>query len=177
MSGSGKGKAGQSVGASDAPPKKTSRRPCLSVLQEVIFARAGIVSSVAEALKVAPRTVRRWRDGDLRVLEMFHEAKEAVLDLAEAEVVKGIRRGVPSDRYFFLKCHGRSRGWIERQEMAVRNEGLPPSESEWDRRNEITRKLLADPEARELAHKLLERYGRIRKDGGEDAGEDSGGSS
>jgi hypothetical protein len=110
-------------GAQDAPPKKTSRRPPLPALREAIFARAGIVSSVAEALKVDPRTVRRWRDGDPRIQAMFHEAKEAILDLAEAEVVKGIRKGVPSDRYFFLKCHGKHRGWVERQEITGKDGG------------------------------------------------------
>lgn len=161
MSVGGKGTTRSSFGAPDAPPKKTSRRPRLPALREAIFARAGIVSSVAEALKVDPRTVRRWRDGDLRIQAMFHEAKEAVLDLAEAEVVKGIRKGVPSDRYFFLKCHGKHRGWVERQEITGKDGGpIGPSVEEQALRS------LSDDELKQLSEIMEKAADRLRAEEG-----------
>jgi len=156
------------MGAQDAPPKKTSRRPRLETLRKVIFARAGIVSSVADSLKVAPRTVRRWRDGDKRVKEMFFEAREALLDLAESELMKGIKAGVPSDRYFFLKCQGKARGYVERAEVTgAGGADLIPPEMAARRETERISELMKDPEYRELQSRMLMVLDRMKvKDAG-----------
>ena len=149
------------TGAQDASLKKTSRRPRLETLRQVIFARAGIVSSVADSLKVDPRTVRRWRDGDPRVKEMFVESREAVLDLAEAELVKGLKAGVPSDRYFILKCLGKSRGYVERQEITGKDGGTIGLSVE----DKLLRRLSND-ELRQLSEIMEKAADRLRVEEG-----------
>ncbi|HBO69168.1 MAG TPA: hypothetical protein DD658_03095, partial [Deltaproteobacteria bacterium] len=68
-----------------APKKK---RPNDVKLLEVIKAKAAVVSYVAEACGVDPRTVRRWKERSRKVRGMFDEVRESVLDLAEATLIK-----------------------------------------------------------------------------------------
>ena len=60
--------------------------------------------------------------------EACRTIEEQVLDLAEAGLIKAARDGEPWAITFILKCKGRKRGWIERQDFAFAGEGdsLPP---------------------------------------------------
>ena len=100
------------------PPVKNSRKmPPADLLRKAVESNAGIITLTAKALNVDPSTVLRWRKRSPVVAEMFREAKEAVLDLAEAKVLQAIRAGRTAECLFFLKCHGKHRGWIERSEV------------------------------------------------------------
>lgn len=104
-----------------APKRK---RPDDAKLLEVIKAKAAVVSYVAEACGVDPRTVRRWKERSRKVQGMFDEVRESVLDLAEATLIKNIKAGKTADTIFYLKCHGKHRGYVERQEITGKD-GAP----------------------------------------------------
>ena len=93
------------------PGKKRQRRPSDHILAEVILAKWGIVSSVAQTIGVTSHTVRKWRDTDPSVAEMFNEAKERLLDLAELVIMKKIYEGDLRAAIFYLTCHGKKRGY------------------------------------------------------------------
>lgn len=46
-----------------------------------------------------------------------NEAIESTLDLGEAELIKAMKKGNLTAIIFYLKCKGKHRGYIERQEI------------------------------------------------------------
>jgi len=117
--------------------------PPADLLRKAVEANGGIVTLTAKAIGVDPSTLLRWRKRSPAVAEMFREAKEAALDLCEAKVLQAIRAGRTAECLFFLKCHGKHRGWVERQgvETIVRPEVRADLERE--------QKRLKDPKYRE----------------------------
>ena len=107
-----------SGGSMSQTPGQKGKRPKDEVLRKVVEAKAGIVSAVAEALQVDVRTVQRWKARSRKVAKMFEDVHFARLDLAEAELIKAIKRGSVAAMIFYLKCHGKQRGWVERQEIS-----------------------------------------------------------
>jgi hypothetical protein len=54
----------------------------------------------------------------------FVEATERDLDYTESQLKKNIKAGKEASIFFHLKCKGKARGWIERQEVTGAN-GVP----------------------------------------------------
>ena len=97
--------------------KRSRKMPPADLLRKAVEVNAGIVTLTAKALNVDPSTVTRWKSKFTKVEEMFGAAKFATLDLAEAKVVQAIQAGKTAEIIFYLKCHGKHRGWIERSEV------------------------------------------------------------
>jgi hypothetical protein len=93
------------------------KRPPDALLFEVISKNGGIVTLVAKACGVGPSCVTKWRKKSSKVEEMFRAVREMNLDLAESKVLQAIQAGRTAECLFYLKCMGKSRGWIERQEI------------------------------------------------------------
>lgn len=118
------------------------KRPPDHLLFEVIQKNAGICTLIAKACGVQGSAVSKWRKNP-RVEAMFAAVKEMNLDLAESKVMQAIQAGKTAECLFFLKCHGKSRGWIERQEV----EQIGPSTVREELAKEQAR--LKDPKYRE----------------------------
>lgn len=133
-------------------PKK---RPTDEVLRELVMAKGGIVTYVAQACGTNPRTVRRWRETNKKVNDMFIEARENVLDMAEAGIIGSIKKGNVASMIWVLKCFGRPRGWIERADVHLDVPGLSKAEIQ----EEVTfaRRVVSDSTASRLACELLGR--------------------
>ena len=59
---------------------------------------------------------RLEKDGELR--DMFREAEEGRIDMAESILMKLMKQGNTTALIFFLKIKGKKRGYIERQELS-----------------------------------------------------------
>ncbi len=57
-------------------------------------------------------------EGDEKLREMFREAEEGRLDIAESILMKQIKKGNTTALIFFLKTKGRQRGYVEKQELS-----------------------------------------------------------
>jgi len=136
-------------GTSCAKQKRRSLRPPLSVLREIIMRNGGICSGVAAACGVADRTARSWRERDPVVAEMFDEARERVVDMAEGVIVKSLKAGNLTAAIYVTKCHGWRRGWLERHDREVE----APRDMEAE--NRTLRALWDNPQAREHINKAL----------------------
>lgn len=90
---------------------------------EAIHSNGGFVSDVANALGVNRKTIWEWRQKHKAVDEAFTDARETKLDLAENRLMKAVDNGESWAVCFFLKCQGKSRGYIEKQEIAGRDGG------------------------------------------------------
>lgn len=86
----------------------------------------GFKSRVAKQLGISVSAVchRIQRSEYLR--EACKTVEETILDLAEASLVAAAQKGEPWAVTFILKCKGRKRGWIERQDVVFGDGGEEP---------------------------------------------------
>ena len=87
---------------------------------------AQILTKVGGGRKITRQAVsgRIKRSPELR--EVAEQAAETLTDLAEQELYKLIKQGDKTAIIFYLKCKGKDRGYIERQEFTGRD-GTPLS--------------------------------------------------
>jgi hypothetical protein len=95
----------------------------------IMLERAGgLRTRVAKQLGITSSAVTHRIKRSKYLSEVCRTIDETVLDLAEAQLIKAAKEGEPWAITFILKCKGRSRGWIERQDVAFGGdpEALPP---------------------------------------------------
>ena len=154
------------IGSPGSPPKrKQGKRPPDEMLHQVIMAKAGIVSAVAEACGVTTRAVQRWGKHP-RVAAMFEEVRFARLDLAESTIIQAIKNRNITAAIFYLKCHGKARGWVERQEVTGADGGPLTHDAFARQEVERVKRLMSDPEYASRACELLEIADRVEKPAG-----------
>ena len=77
----------------------------------------GLLTMAAAKSGIGYRTVCRYVAEYPSVKEAAQDAKEAMLDFAEGKLYSKIRDGDNTAIIFYLKTQGKSRGYIERQEV------------------------------------------------------------
>jgi hypothetical protein len=92
-------------------PKKTM----LDALERTL----GIVSTACEKAGVSRQTHYNWLKDDPEYKAAVDQIQESVIDFAESHLYKLIKEGNPAANIFYLKTKGKSRGYIERQEVEV----------------------------------------------------------
>lgn len=120
-----------------------------SQLIEALRASSGLVTFAAKRItdagtKISPQAIseRILRNPELK--KIVDEISNAVLDMAEAALFKKIQGGDLGAICFLLKCKGKSRGYIERQEIEHSGPGGGPIKID-------NIKALTDDQLRELA--------------------------
>lgn len=119
--------------------KQNGKRPLCELFRQVCEANAGIIGNVASALRVRRSTVYLWCSKYPEFRQALDDARETFLDLAESNLRKLVA-GVPAietdengnKRFagwierpsetaiiFTLKTRGKSRGYVERSEIAA----------------------------------------------------------
>jgi hypothetical protein len=112
----------RSADGNDRTAEKTARRKKLFL---AAFERnACDVTSACKATDIGRRQVYTWRKVDPQFEEAFVETTEKDLDFTESQLKKNIKSGKEASIFFHLKCKGKARGWIERQEVTGA-EGAP----------------------------------------------------
>jgi|SRR3989344_1300038 len=87
-------------------------------IKDALTATGGFVSSAAVKLNCNPSTLYANYFKKYPGLEThLKDIREEYLDLAESELIKKVRTGDLGAICFYLKCQGKQRGWIERQEI------------------------------------------------------------
>src|SRR5262245_6004444 len=103
-------------------PDKTARPPRgrLSVegVAEAIERYFGNLASVARAFGVSRMAVWSFVERRPELQEILRDARETLLDNAESALDRAIVRGEPWAIKLILKTLGKSRGYVERCEMA-----------------------------------------------------------
>ena len=80
----------------------------------------GVVSPAAEAANIDRVSHYRWMKDDPEYKAAVESINEKAIDFAENALHKLIKEGNPASTIFFLKTKGKKRGYIERQEIEVR---------------------------------------------------------
>ena len=79
----------------------------------------GVVKMACESCGISRQTHYRWLKEDAAYKAACDNLPEVVLDFAEHHLHKLISNGNPAATIFLLKTKGKSRGYVERQEIEV----------------------------------------------------------
>ncbi len=86
-------------------------------LIKLIDDTSGNLSVVARALNVNRSTVYRFMEKHPTVKQALDEAREKMIDNVESKLYSKALDGDTTAMIFFLKTQGKSRGYVERQEV------------------------------------------------------------
>jgi len=103
----------------NAPPGKPERYSTEEMCEALMKAK-GLVTVAARQLGCHPKTVRRYIDNHPTVAEAKTEAREGILDMAEARLFQAIDKGEPWAISSILRTLGKDRGYVERVEQDQR---------------------------------------------------------
>ena len=78
----------------------------------------GNVSMVARTLNVSRTTLYNYINSHATVKAKLDEAREKMIDNVESKLYSKALDGDTTSMIFFLKTQGKSRGYVERQEVA-----------------------------------------------------------
>ena len=92
------------------------KKPDTSVIESSIVKAFGNLSTAAKSLHVERATLYRWIEQE-GLEEAVQEGRNRRLDFAESMLDKGMQEGNMTAIIFYLKTQGKSRGYIERQEV------------------------------------------------------------
>ena len=92
------------------------KKPDTSVIESSIVKAFGNLSTAAKSLQVERATLYRWIEQD-GLEEAVQEGRNRRLDFAESMLDKGMQEGNMTAIIFYLKTQGKSRGYVERQEV------------------------------------------------------------
>ena len=98
--------------------KRISQKMKKEKFVEIFEMSACNVSLSCKKAKIARQTFYNWIEEDLEFAERIADAQEGILDMAESMLLKKVREGSTSELIFLLKTKGKSRGYVERTEMA-----------------------------------------------------------
>jgi hypothetical protein len=87
-------------------------------VENAIWVSGGAITTVAKKLNISTTYVRNIFDKYRSLGQLFSEFRESLLDEVESHLMKKIRSGEKGDTVamiFFLKCHGRDRGWLDHE--------------------------------------------------------------
>jgi hypothetical protein len=92
------------------------KKPDRSVIEQAIVKAFGNLSTAAKSLAVERATLYKWIDQE-GLEEAVQEGRNKRLDFAESMLDKGMQEGNMTAVIFYLKTQGKSRGYVERQEI------------------------------------------------------------
>jgi len=93
-------------------PKK--ERYTVKQVAEALRKSGGLKAVAAEQLGCVPSTITNYISRHKALGKVEVEAREATLDLAEDRLIQNIREGKEAPIFFYLKCKGKGRGYVER---------------------------------------------------------------
>lgn len=104
--------------AKKKPNKRLSKKN-LTVKQyaTAIKASGGFLADAARILNVTRSSVTQRVKRNKKLQVILEEAQEENLDLAEAKLIELVKDGNLGAICFYLKCQGKQRGYVERQEV------------------------------------------------------------
>lgn len=119
--------AKKEVTAGNRPVKKgrvqpTSARAMAQRKKGMLEAMRKTLGNVSQSVKmvgISRQTYYRWIENDRKFAEQVEEVTEYTYDFVESKIMKQIQENNVTMIIFFAKTKMKSRGYIERQEIAV----------------------------------------------------------
>ena len=95
---------------------KKREATCQNII-EALTKTHGLLSFAAKKAGVSYRTINRYANDFPSVKQAVDDAKESMTDFAEGRLFEKIDKGDTASIIFYLKTKGKSRGYIEKQEI------------------------------------------------------------
>ena len=130
------------------------RKPRYTVeeVREAILKARGVLSEAARALECTRQSLQGYVKKFPELADILTDAREHSLDVAEHALMSQIDRGNIAAIIFYLKCQGKARGYVERQEIH-HSGGITAEQIPWDK---LTDEQLERLEQGEPAEKVVE---------------------
>ena len=110
---------------------KAKQEAVLQALEKTL----GVVTSACKHAEVSRSQFYEWmKEEEFRA--KVEEIHEQTLDFVESRLHKLIQEGSVPSTIFYLKTRGRSRGYVESQEITMREPDKKPSWFSLDKENE-----------------------------------------
>ena len=93
-------------------------------VEEAIWFSEGLISAVARRLKVSVFHVQNIFKRHKLLEQEFTEFRERITDEVEGHLLEKIRNGDTIATLFYLKCHGKARGYIDRETAVAGKRGV-----------------------------------------------------
>jgi hypothetical protein len=90
---------------------------------EVFEKKLGNISSTCRSANVSRQTYYDWMK-DQAFSDQVGNVKESLIDLTEDKLLENINKGKTAEIIFYLKTKGKSRGYIEKQEIETIGEKM-----------------------------------------------------
>lgn len=88
-------------------------------LLQALESALGVVTTACRQTEVGRTTYYQWMKEDPEFAKAVKDIQDIALDFAESQLHKQIKEGSTAATIFFLKTKGKSRGYVERQEIEV----------------------------------------------------------
>lgn len=88
-------------------------------LIEALERSLGVVTTACKQAKIGRTTHYRWMKEDPEYRDKVNELTQVAIDFAESKLHSSIADGNVTAIIFFLKTKGKSRGYVERQEIEL----------------------------------------------------------
>jgi len=95
-------------------------------IKKGLEANAGFISGAAKSLGVTYQAIHNRINKDKELKDFYDAITESHLDLAESKLLSNIKDGNMTGICFFLKCKGKARGYIEKQNWELSGPGGGP---------------------------------------------------
>lgn len=110
------------IDVSKKRPNAQRKKDMLKALR----ARLGIVSPALEIADICHHSHYDWINPERPVYDSDYakavaEIMDAQVDFVESKLFQNVDKGDTAAQIFYLKCKGKKRGYIERQEIAIGN--------------------------------------------------------
>ena len=99
----------------------------VATVEAALRKHKGMVARAARMLRCTPQTIRNYMQRYPVLADVVASEREVIVDTVELKLHEAVGRGAPWAVCFTLKCLGKDRGYIERQERTgVNGQPLVP---------------------------------------------------
>jgi len=95
------------------------KKPASKKIKEALEKNSGILTKAAEDLGCSRRWLKIWIDGDIELSAFYIDCKEAIKDMAEAQLIKNILEGKEASLLFYMKAKMKDRGYVDLKDMSL----------------------------------------------------------
>lgn len=84
---------------------------------EALEKNLGIVAAACRCVGISRVTYYNWIEKDKKFKEQCEEIQDAAIDFVESKLLENIRENDTTSIIFYLKTKGKSRGFVEKQQI------------------------------------------------------------
>ena len=89
------------------------------LIKQALSESRGIVAVAARMLNMTRQALHNRISRNKELKDHLESERESMLDFAENKLFDNIEKGDSGSIFFYLKCQGKKRGYVERQEIDI----------------------------------------------------------